>query len=102
MKYRCCHVSNSSSSSFILHKSEVTEEQWNGLLHDLKELDVNPPQELVEDFYDNIIDEWGESGRKYKENGNYLFVETYYISDQFNKICDKYNIDRNKALEDYR
>lgn len=87
MKIRNGFVSNSSSSSFILHKSEVTNEQWKNLLKELQNL----KEELSNDEV-LIIDEWGESGRTFDYCGNYLIIETNRVYDHFSKIIKKLNI----------
>lgn len=72
-KIRCCFVSNSSSSSFIIHSSAFSskDEYYKA---------IDALDKLVDTLSDNDYgEEWGENGRNYSVSGDYLFIETYYV-----------------------
>ena len=74
MKTRQCFVSNSSSSSFVIHKSEFkSKENFNNILKDL------------EQFESQSDSAWGDSNNTFEYDGAYLYLETRYV---FHNICD--------------
>lgn len=91
MKIRQGFVSNSSSSSFVLHRSEISDDQWMQLIHELTKF-----REENEDG----IGEWGESApNTFFVHKNYLCCQTYYVFDEIEKIMNKLNIPWSKTLD---
>lgn len=87
-KIRECFISNSSSSSYVIHKSEFpSEEAFAKVIENLDNL----REELREEFYS-----WGESERTFDEDGNYLFVETYYVYGLVEKAFEAAGVDFKK------
>ena len=86
-KVRFGFVSNSSSSSYIIHKSEFpSEEIFNRVIEELWVLE--------KDLYDDEnLGEWGDSERTFDQDGNYLMVETYYVYDHIHKAFLKAGVD---------
>lgn len=88
MKVRQCFVSNSSSSSYVIHKSEFpSEELFMKVIENL----ANLRDESREDFYS-----WGESQRTFDVEGNYLFVETNYVYGLVEKAFEAAGVDFKK------
>lgn len=71
MKDRVSFVSNSSSSSFIVHKSLIGTENFNKLVDYLNK---------IEDETRDELGDWGDRGGTFERNGDWLYVETYYVS----------------------
>ena len=92
MKLRAGFVSNSSSSSFVIKKEDLTEEQINSLLNyevivirlegkirefkkelgeNIKELGLNPDY-ILSQIYSNFDDVWG-----IQDNGDTIFGTTH-------------------------
>jgi hypothetical protein len=75
MKIRNGFVSNSSSSSFVVHKSTIGAENFNKLISNL------------EAYRDKVENNgkykygWGENGKTFYEDKGYVIVECYYIND---------------------
>lgn len=81
MKIRKGFVSNSSSSSFVVHHSEfASEEQLENILKDLS-------------AFENKSGDWGESARTFEYENGYLIVETNYVHDNINDIFRRNGID---------
>ena len=74
MKIRDGFVSNSSSSSFIIHKSFLTDKQYLHLTAWLNEME----EELEQFSY--------ESGRTWSRENDYIFIETYDLSGFSEKL----------------
>lgn len=79
MKQRFGFVSNSSSSSFVIHKSEFpSEESFFTVIKLLSEL-----REELEDEFSG----WGENEQTFYTEDGYLFIETNYV---YNHILDTF------------
>ena len=76
MKIRNGFVSNSSSSSFIIHVSLLPDGALEKLLEHLEEME--------ERYCSQGISSWGDSDRTYEYDRNYLLIETRNI-DQNDK-----------------
>ena len=86
-KVRFGFVSNSSSSSYIIHKSEFpSEEIFNKVIESLRNLKRDLDDE-------ETLGEWGDSGRTFDYNQNYLMVETYYVYDHIHDAFLKAGVD---------
>ena len=88
-KIRLGFISNSSSSSFVVCKAFLTQKQIDG----------------IKKFYENLGDDdvsCGESGKSLGEDSNYLNGETYYISDEWEKLVKKLKLDESKMFWDNR
>ncbi|MDY0215284.1 MAG: hypothetical protein RBS24_07240 [Bacilli bacterium] len=82
MKIRKFFVSNSSSSSFVVHKSEFeSPKQFNDVMKELHSLE----EELKDSEYRHG---WGDNGRTWKIENDYILVECYYVG---NKVADTFN-----------
>jgi hypothetical protein len=88
MKIRTCFVSNSSSSSFIVAKSYLTQKQQDGIRDWYKDLMFRANNDS------NIY--FGENGAHWKEDDNYLGAEVHGLSDEFDDLVDNLKIDRTK------
>jgi hypothetical protein len=80
MKTRQGFVSNSSSSSFVIAKAYMTEEQVAGLRGGLTSIKKNNGEM------------WGESGRTWEETSHYFCIENYYIYEQINDLFKSLNL----------
>lgn len=78
MKKRIGFVGNSSSSSFVVHKFVIGEDNFKKLIAGLEEfrLGIKKP---FKDYKPG--DCWGDSGLTYQEENDYLLIETYCISN---------------------
>lgn len=85
MKIRSGFVSNSSSSSFVVHYSEFDSEiTVQKIIHDLYEFEQSHPED------------WGENGRTYGYEKGYLIVETNYVFDKIDRIFTSHGVDLDK------
>jgi hypothetical protein len=76
MKIRNGFISNSSSSSFIIHKSRLTKEKWKELgtfLYDLEQEKGEPM--------------WGDSSNTFYEENDYLYIEASRV---WSEVTDKF------------
>ena len=85
MKIRKGFVSNSSSSSFVIAKQVVGNEAYEEIKKVLYELD---------DTVDNDYS-WGESGKTWDEQNNYLIIETHRAPEEVVNMVSKY---KDKAI----
>lgn len=72
MKVRTGFVSNSSSSSYVIHASEFPSKEV------FKDVIINLT--LLENSFEGGFT-WGESGRTFSTDGDYMIVETNYTYD---------------------
>lgn len=68
MKVRSGFVSNSSSSSFVVHKSELSDEKWKQLIFLLESIVENEEDE------DGWLSPWNDDGTTWEISGNYIEV----------------------------
>lgn len=90
MKTRTGFVSNSSSSSFIIHKSTV--EDWKGFLQELYDLEERQKEISGKDHI-----YWGDSDYTYQVDGDFIRVQ-YHWEPKAVDIVKKYT-DINKVYE---
>lgn len=86
MKIRNGFVSNSSSSSFIVHNSAF--ESQNQLAEFIKELTLIEKKFVDENGYSS----WGEFDKTFNIEGNFIEIETYSAPVELFEILRKYNI----------
>lgn len=80
MKIRHCFVSNSSSSSFVVHESQFdSPKQFDDVMKELATLE----EELKETEYVY----WGENCKTWNTEMGYIVVETYYVGG---KVADAF------------
>lgn len=84
MKIRTGFVSNSSSSSFIIHRGVMLNGDWDRIIQKLEAIVF---QERTEDGY---ILSWGDSGETFDVQNNYLFVETYHAPVEVRELIAPY------------
>jgi len=89
MKTRTGFVSNSSSSSFVIAKAYLDEEQIKGLRAGLKAITMN---DNMDPDYPGLDEGWGDSGRTWEERGEYFFIETNYVYGQISDLLKKLKI----------
>lgn len=93
MKIRNGLVSNSSSSSFVVHKSTIGDENFNKLI---KKLEVYRDKIENSGMYRNG---WGENGKTFYEDNGYVIVECYYINDiEFYDILKECGINKDNMF----
>ena len=105
MKIRQGFVSNSSSSSFIIHKSAFeSDKDMHEFLKELNDIRYEFSLSLLGDAnaikrYGHVM--WGESGQNFYTQGNFIFVEQYSAPSKLFEVLSKYNIDsKNKNVFD--
>jgi len=90
VKIRHCFVSNSSSSSFVVHKSEFeSPKQFNDVMKELHSLE----EELKDSEYGHG---WGENERTWDIENDYILVECYYAYDKIEKAFERAGVDLKK------
>lgn len=88
MKIRSGFVSNSSSSSFVIHTSAFdTPEEEKEFLETLERAVIETAKEHGEPI-ERVA--WGEDGGTFYKKGNMIYVQTYYAPDSVQKLYDKY------------
>lgn len=87
MKVRNGFVSNSSSSSFIIHKSAFnSDSEFDKFYNEIVEIE----EKLKDD--DIYSYSWGESEKTYELHGNYIDIETYHAPKEIKELLIKYKI----------
>lgn len=83
MKIRAGFVSNSSSSSFIIHKSAFET--------NTKRLEfINTLENIIIKTKDEYGGSWNDCGQTYSLNGDFILVGTHYAPDEVFDACDKF------------
>ena len=79
MKNRYGFVANSSSSSYILHQSEIGKDAFDKLVAFLEKF-VEMQKIVNDDYYSQS---WGDSGKNFEvHNGKYLEIELFHAPDE--------------------
>lgn len=91
MKIRQGHVSNSSSSSYIVHSSAIGKDNFNKLISFLQEY-VKTHSTEGDWMY------WGESYKTFEVQDQYLLVELFHAPEEVYKTFRKYVDNSNKAF----
>lgn len=90
MKIRKCFVSNSSSSSFVVHESQFeSPKHFNDVMKELDALE----EELKDSEYKGS---WGENGTTWDTENGYLYVETHYVGDKVKDAFKRAGVDFGK------
>lgn len=91
MRVRSGFVSNSSSSSFIIAKAYLNEQQMDGLRDGLKAITMSDNMDPEDP---GLEDGWGDSGMTWREAGKYFHIETRYVYDQISTLFRKLKISK--------
>ena len=79
MKNRYGFVANSSSSSYILHQSEIGKDAFDKLVAFLENF-VEMQKIVNDDYYSRS---WGDSGMNFEvHNGKYLEIELFHAPNE--------------------
>ena len=88
MKVRNGFVSNSSSSSFVIHKSAFkNDSEFEEFYDKLVEVDRN-----VDEEYEFPSYRWGDSEGKYEKYGNFIIIETFHAPKEVKDLIREYKI----------
>jgi hypothetical protein len=87
MKKRTGFVSNSSSSSFIVHKSEMTDENWEKLM------------DLLERIKEEEFDHWGFTSG-WNDSGVYWYTMNNYIEVAWHNFPSDYREEVKSLIHD--
>lgn len=91
MKNRDGFVSNSSSSSFIVHKLVIGETNFNKLIDFLTKLEKS---EDYEDLYS-----WGDSGETWFIKNDYIYIETNRWNIKDREKLATFNVNNKTSME---
>lgn len=82
MKIRSGFVSNSSSSSFVFHRTVFNQvKDFDEMIEKLKE---------IGEKYKNKKEYWGDSYQTFDVQDNYLFIETFHAPDEVIEVLIEY------------
>lgn len=95
MKIRVGFVSNSSSSSFIIHKSAFAsdEARWE-FIHKLYNIEKKSRSEYG-------ITGWNDCGETYDEDGDFIRIGTHYAPKEVFQLCDEYIVNNDSVYKIY-
>jgi len=90
VKTRHCFVSNSSSSSFVVHESQFeSPKHFNDVMEELDALE----KELKGTEYEG---NWGDNGRTWDTENGYILVETNYVYSKIKEAFKQASVDIDK------
>lgn len=94
MKVRIGFVSNSSSTSYVIHKSEIGEENFNKLIAGLEKFRIGKIIPFEDYEYNESTDEvdtgWGDSEATFTVFNNYIWFDCHNIRNpEFFKLLKR-------------
>ena len=93
MKIRVGFVSNSSSSSFIIHKSAfATDKARYEFIHKLYNIEKKSRSEYG-------ITRWNDCDETYSVEGDFIIVGTHYAPEEVLQLCDDYIVNKKSVYK---